>query len=685
MRPPMRLLGSVAAVLIVAAITALAFAPAASAHASFLEAQPAPGANLDRPPLEITLEFTEPLNTDLTRIELVDEEDRVLPGELEFTGREGATFRPAGELPRGAFEVSWYTVSTLDGHPLEGTFGFGVRTEALATQTIEQSPLASWGWLRILVRAVLYATLVFFAGGVGAAAMLSPRAPSGWLLPQGLEGIAPQQGVDIRRRIWRRTLAAGWLASVAAAAVAFAETLDATGGLSPTDLGDFLGNQAGLTRVWAAGLLAAAALLARRSPRLAAPPLAASLLAIALGGHATGASPQAPAVLTDWMHLLAGAVWIGGLAQIAVVWVPLARRASLRARRRAMGQVLGRFGRIAFPAFLLVALSGFVNGLIQLEHLTALWQTAYGRVLAVKVALVGLIALASYWHALRLRPRLVAQSPEPDPHHEQHHWRLVSVEPLLGVAVVAAAAALVAFPLPPRDLPEGEAAEATPCEPCPVPEPRPAQLAVAESIGPDIAALWLDSDGRGTLRTYDLHGTPTALPVDLAGGRLTESCGEGCQRAVIRPSRKRIAISAPVGGDRVAAALPISWRPGANSRAARLALRAQATMRALRGVSVRERTTSGPGTLGAADTRLTARRDPQVYRQVFRWGRFSRTARWLGVESVDGRRLVRLAVLDRGAPTWFQLQIDPRTGRVVRELLITSGHFIDRRYSGFEP
>src|SRR5438876_1023683 len=82
----------------------------------------------------------------------------------------------------------------------------------------------------------------------------------------------------------------------------------------------------------------------------------------------------------------------------------------------------------------------------------AAWQDAYGRVLLVKMSLVGLIALASYAHVWRLRPRLVATNPHPAATLERRHWRLLRSEPLIGLGVLAAAGVLVAFPLPPRQL-----------------------------------------------------------------------------------------------------------------------------------------------------------------------------------------------------------------------------------------
>lgn len=678
----MRALASLAFALTAAGV-ALAGAPPAFGHASFLEALPAPGASVARSPELIALEFTEPLNEELTRIELIDERGRPVPSELVLPGGGKATLRPTVKLARGAYRISWYTVSTLDGHPLEGEFAFGLRTAALPEQKVEQSPLEGFGWLRIIVRAGFYAALFLFAGGSIVAAMLSPRAMSGWLLPADVQ-LTAEQRLSAQTRARRLTLVAAWLATLGALAVAAVETLDATGGVAPADLAAFLlGNQAGVTRILTAALLAAGALVAPRSTRIAAALGAASLAAIAFGGHATGFSPALPAVISDWLHLLAGAVWIGGLSLVAITWLPLAFGLSPGARKDALRLVLGRFGRLALPAALLVVATGTVNAAVQLEHPTALWETDYGRVLAAKVALVALVAVAGYRHAFRLRPRLLSPARgDVESSLERRHWRLLSAEAVLGVGVLGIAAALVAFPLPPRDLPESAADQASACDPCPVPEPRGSELAVAESLGDNIVALWADASGAAVVRTYDVHGEPVAIDLQLEGGSLTVDCGLGCRRARLGPGSTRLLVSAEIEGVRHSAALPVAWAPHANRRAARLASRAQATMRGLSEVRIRERTTSGPGTAARFNGRLRASRDPRIYRQVFRWGRFTRTARLLGRDPEDGRGRVRIALLDRGAPSWFRILLDARTGRVLEERLITTAHFIDRRYGG---
>jgi hypothetical protein len=88
---------------------------------------------------------------------------------------------PERRLERGAYQVRWHTVSTEDGHALEGAFAFGVRAAAGAAPAIETGPFARAGWIRILTRILLYAAVLTFV-----AALLLPLLvgrPRGWPVP----------------------------------------------------------------------------------------------------------------------------------------------------------------------------------------------------------------------------------------------------------------------------------------------------------------------------------------------------------------------------------------------------------------------------------------------------------------------------------------------------------------------
>jgi hypothetical protein len=343
-------------------------------------------------------------------------------------------------------------------------------------------------------------------------------------------------------------------------------------------------------------------------------------------------------------------------------------------------------------------------------------------VLLVKIGLVGLVALASATHTWRLRPRLL-QEPEPGARLDRRHWRLVRSEPVLGVGVVAAVAVLVAFPLPPRQLADAdeEASAATAaCDPCPLPKPKAHELPVAGQAGSHVVAGWLRRAGgelTGTVRVIDFRGQPARAPFEVLGAR-QRACRPGCRRFSL-PATEVVRVAVRDRGRRFIARLPATWRPNATRRARRLLDRAQRTMRALRSVREVEEVTSGPGSYGRTDYRLRAPSrmayrtnggartvivgDRQWFRsgdipwtrrsygsgipfsvaRWFRWTTYATAVRLLRRGREHGRPVSELALMDPATPVWLRLVVDERTGRVLRERMVTKAHFMRTRYFGF--
>ena len=713
-----------AALALLAPFGAVLAAPsAAAAHAAFVGASPEPGARTDVAPDDITLNFTEPLNRKLTSVKLVD----VAPGkQLAATmGTEGASravLRPKRTLGTGAYRVQWHTVSTQDGHALEGNFSFGVRAAAVGGEhEVEQSPLARGGWLRVVLRGLLYVFALLFV-----AALLLPRLVgrgASWLSPPALgEG---EVAASARRRAGGLTEGLGWLATAAAVAVTLAEAADAAGSLSPSALRDYLlSNQAGIARVAVVVLLVTATAACRRLPRVAAAAGVLALGAVAASGHASSASPRVPSVLNDWLHLLSAAAWLGGIGLLALVWARPLRRGDSQLRLDVARNVLVPFGRVALPAFLLVTATGLVSLLTQLGHLSALWQTGYGQVLAVKVAVVGVIAAASAVHALRLRPRLLAASGPGPERDERRHWQLVRAEPLLGLGVVGVVAVLVAFPLPPRQLGEADEARASApaCDPCPLPKPAADELAVGTRAGSHLVAAWLRRTRAavdGTIRVRDVRGKPADPPLRIAGAR-TAACGVGCWRFSAPPQLTHLRVRLAERGRDYTATLPTRWRADDNARARRLLVAAQRVMRRLRGVREVEEVTSGPGsfartvyrlrapdrmayrTNGGVETVIAGKRQwlrtgpgpwqPGEYgsglsfntRSWFRWTTYGRSVRLLRIGPGGAGGVAELALFDEGTPVWFRLRVDLATDRVLTEQMTAEGHFMHAQYHDFD-
>jgi len=696
----------------------------ALAHAAFVGALPEPGVRTEVAPSEVALNFTEPLNRRLTSVKLIAVASGKQVPSTRTAGASRLLLRPERTLGTGAYRVHWHTVSTEDGHALEGSFSFGVRAAAAGGEhAVEQSPLARDGWLRVLLRGLLYVAALLFV-----AALVLPRLVGrtrSWLVPPTLGD--SEEVAAARRHEHALVEGLGWLATAAAVGVILAETADAAGSLAPAGLREYLlANEAGIARVAVVVFLAAAAAAWRRGPRVGAALGALALGAIAASGHASSASPRVPSVLNDWLHLLSAAAWLGGIGLLGLVWERTLRRGDTRLRLEVARHVLAPFGRVALPALLLVTVTGLVSLVTQLGHLAALWETDYGRLLAVKIAVVGLIAAASAVHALRLRPQLLAQPSAGLARQERRHWQLVRAEPVLGLGVVAVVAFLVAFPLPPRQLGEADEARAAApaCDPCPLPRPAADELAVATQAGSHLVAAWVRRSPTavtGTVRVRDIHGRPARVPVRIAAATLS-GCGAGCSRFSARPASDTLRVTLSERGRDYTAVLPTTWRADDNARAHGLLLAAERAMRGLRSIREVEEVTSGPGsyartdyrlqapnrlayrTNGANETVIAGKRQwfragsgpwrvgeygsglPFRTRSWFRWSTYGRSVRLLAIDRRGARRVAKLALFDGGTPVWFRLRVDLATKRVLADQMTAEGHFMNARYFAFnEP
>lgn len=715
----LRLLRLAAVTLGLVLLSGWAWTGAASAHAAFVDAAPAPGVRLAATPGDVALTFTEPLNRRLSRVEI---EEAGSGKRIETVQRLRTSSRlsvvPERALRTGAYRVRWHTVSTLDGHALEGSFSFGVRAAAAGPgHALEQSPLARDGWVRIALRGLFYVAVLLFVAALVLPGLLAARRT--WLVPDALSEHLPL--APIRARTLRLVGDLGWLATGAAGAAAIAEATDAAGSLSATALRDFLlANIAGGARLAMVLLLGAAVLAYRRRPGVAGVLAVLALGAVAASGHASSASPRLLSVLNDWLHLVSGAIWLGGIGLFAIVWAGTLRKGRPALRHAVARHVLEPFGRVALPAFAVVSATGLVSLATQLGRVSALWETPYGRLLTVKVVLVGLIAATSAQHALRLRPRVVRAQPAGG-RDERRHWRLVRAEPAIGLAVVAVVAFLVTFPLPPRQLAEAGSARGAACEPCPLPMPADDELAVADGAGSQLVAAWIrrsPAAATGVVRVTDIRGRPSRVPIHLPGARAS-SCGVGCRRFRATGDRGRLDVTIAERGRSYRTSLPTRWVAGQNARSRRLVGEAERVMRRLRSVREIEEVSSGPGSYARTDYRFrapdrmafetdrgvetvvagdrqwfragTGPWQPGEYgaglafrtRRWFRWTPYAGTVRLLGIRRSGGRRVAELALLDAGTPVWFRLSIDLATRRVLRERMTSKGHFMTARYLAF--
>lgn len=582
---------------VVALIGLLVVPAAAYSHALPIASSVAPGASLDGAPPAITVTFSEPLNRPLSTLRLATSRGVVVRSIVTGDGPAALVVRPVRRLLRGAYEVEWHTVSAVDGHTAQGSYSFGVRA-AVVGPAVAAAPgaLADGGWLRALLDATFDGALILFCGGVFCGALLSPRGsyPAAWLL-------ADVSKRDVARRQWRVTIAIGVAAAVFSAVATLADAAHAGGGLSGRALHDyFLSDASGYIRLAVPALLLASVVFAARGgPRRASVAAVLALAAVAAGGHSSSARLSGVAFTADLVHLIAASVWLGGIAVIAIAWVPRLRGLGAAGRRRIVEVVLPRFGAVALPAFLALVVAGGLNAATELGSARALWSTAYGRVLLAKTALVCAVAALSYAHAQRLRPRLLAAARGYDAALERRHWRLLASEPILGIGIVVAAALLLAY-APPIDLAEQVAAVRSGPAPSVVRDASAAgsQLSVAAEAGPDIVNA-LVSPGRGgvsvEVRTLDALEQPVALPVRIAGATGAAPCGAGCTRVALAGSPAALSVSVGARGRGYRVVLPVRYEPGQERVARQLLAMVERSAGKLRSVAIDETLGSGTG------------------------------------------------------------------------------------------
>lgn len=131
--------------------------------------------------------------------------------------------------------------------------------------------------------------------------------------------------------------------------------------------------------------------------------IVSSLLAIAaplpfslLSHAAAQTAGERAAIAADALHLLAAAIWGGGLFLLAVVLVPALRPLPAGAWRDVLRVAIPRFSALALAAWGILVLSGLYSVWLQVGTVEALRTTPYGQTLLVKGALlIPVLALAA--------------------------------------------------------------------------------------------------------------------------------------------------------------------------------------------------------------------------------------------------------------------------------------------------
>ncbi|WP_435227581.1 copper resistance CopC/CopD family protein [Streptomyces sp. Tue6028] len=392
----------------------------ASAHAALTGTDPRDGSVLKTAPRQLTLTFSESVG-------LLDDSFRVLSPDnrrLE-TGRtahaDGRSDTARVTLPRGlgtgTFTVVWRVVSA-DSHPVSGAFTFSVgkpsetaaalpATENPASKTLyDTARYAAYTGLALLIGATAFTLACGYPGDVRRLLL------TGWwtllaatlalLLLRGPyeRGTGPAAAFDpdvLRATLTSRPGVALVVRLVLLGAAAFLPVRAVLRGAAANapgtgDAGDAPGTgdagDAGASR-------------ARRPAPGSAPGRERAVVVLgglltlglavtwAVAEHASAGIQVPAAMVSSVLHLLAMAVWLGGLTALLLA---LHRPAEHLPRT-----VVARFSRLALASVAVLAATGLYQSWRGLGSWDALTSTSYGRLLVVKLcAVLLLLAGAAY-------------------------------------------------------------------------------------------------------------------------------------------------------------------------------------------------------------------------------------------------------------------------------------------------
>jgi copper transport protein len=173
--------------------------------------------------------------------------------------------------------------------------------------------------------------------------------------------------------------------------------------------------------------------------------LGAALAADAgMNGHARTVAHPLVGVASVAVHLMAVAVWVGGLAVLVALGAPAWRALAAPDRPALVRQVLPRFSRLAVAAVAVVVASGTLNAVLELAHPSDLWRLTYGRAILAKIVLLGVALALAARHRWVVPKRLAAADGTGalDGFERSSRWEAVA----LGLTVAITAGLVVLVP-----------------------------------------------------------------------------------------------------------------------------------------------------------------------------------------------------------------------------------------------
>lgn len=394
---------------------ALVAAPTASAHAILLRTEPSPQTTVKQSPTVVKLHFSEAVEAAFGAVRLFDVDGHRVDGaKLSRADADREVDLPVPRLNDGSYTLTWRVVSA-DGHPVHGGFSFYVGSPSTISAVAIAGDqgvgrVVSWGF-----GADRFAWFAAFLALVGTVVVRRWV----WTPAVAAAGLTASPAAEGFRRRVARALGGSWVvlavagtaslvfqaATASGLSLAVALHLDVVGQVLHTNFGRLWLATMGLTAVAAVPVLAlrSGQALLGLSPRRWVGVLLALAIGLAvvaaLDGHARTLPHERLGVPSLAMHLLAVAVWVGGLGALVVLGAPGWRSLAPAERPPLVAGLVRRFARLGMVAVSVVVATGVLNAVLDLGAFSDLWRARYGQVIVAKIiVLAAALALAARHH-----------------------------------------------------------------------------------------------------------------------------------------------------------------------------------------------------------------------------------------------------------------------------------------------
>jgi copper transport protein len=384
----------------------------ASAHANLDRADPAPGTQLDQPPAQLQLWFSEAVDPSFSRVQLLNTKgDAVDKGDSHVVPTDPLSMAVSvpSDLPNGVYTVAWRTLSAVDGHTVNGAYPLivgpmpaeGVPVAAASSEATFDVGTAVGRWWFALAACAVFGILL-----------------SWQVIFRPLFGRSNPAALPLASARARKVAVISCVVLlIGTLYIAVAQAATAAGvpiwGAFGQPLVDLLSRGRFAALWWVRlGLVALALILlswrgVRRWPgQVAMVAIGMALLTSSFNSH--GAALLSGAYLgiaMDWFHFLGVAAWIGGLLSLAFI-LPEVVHASQGTGDKVLAKAVARISNLALISVVVIIVTGIFQAWLEVGSWDGLISTAYGLSVTAKVGLLLLMLALGAFNLLVARPGL---------------------------------------------------------------------------------------------------------------------------------------------------------------------------------------------------------------------------------------------------------------------------------------